>query len=242
MHIGILNALPSGEIHWDVVPMSLYADLLASGGDGFTSTVYDVADGELPSAPSECDGYLITGSPRSAFDEDVWIEELARFLRASRSAGVRLVGLCFGHQMLASAFGGDVERAAQGWGLGPRDFELRGDPPWIDDTRACSLFFAHRDQIKKLPPGAECLGGDAFCPIGVFRIGDGVLGIQGHPEFTRSIMEQIYASLESVDADVLDRARRSTVDFQPDSDRVARWVAAFLTQKKASGAHAAVAR
>ena len=227
MHVGILNAFPPGEIRWDVDPMSLYVDFLNAGGDVIATTIYDVAAGTFPATVDECDAYLITGSPRGTYDSDAWIDELANFLRGAYSRGVKLVGICFGHQMLAQALGGRSERSPKGYRIGRFDFDVR--PTGGMERTSRSLYFAHRDQVVELPPEAELLGGDAFCPIGMFRIGDSVLAMQGHPEFSDSVMRQIIESVaSSVDACVLATAKETLDRGAPDNDVAARWVAEFL--------------
>ncbi len=226
MHVGILNAFPPGEIRWDVDPMSLYVDFLNAGSDAISTTIYEVAAGILPAVVDECDAYLITGSPRGTYDSDPWIGELADCLRRAYSAGVKLVGICFGHQMLAHALGGKAERSAKGYRLGLFGFAVRYQGEAEGSAR---LYFAHRDQVVELPPGAELLGGNEFCPNGMFRIGESVLAMQGHPEFSDSVMRQIVESVTpSVDPAVVTTAIETMDQGVPDNDLAARWVAEFL--------------
>jgi len=85
-------------------------------GAGFDHASYDVAAGELPARVEDHDGYLITGSPAGVYEPLEWIAPLLDFLRAAR--GAKLVGVCFGHQALAQALGGHVEKSERGWGVG----------------------------------------------------------------------------------------------------------------------------
>lgn len=231
MRVGILNAFPPGEIRWDIDPMSLYVDFLKAGSKGIETTVYDVAAGVFPAATDECDAYLITGSPRGTYDSDPWIAELTTFLKRAYAASVKLVGICFGHQMLAHALGGKSEKSAKGYRLGLFPFETRAET--ASDT--CSLYFAHRDQVVDLSPGAELLGGNAFCPNGMFGIGDRVLAMQGHPEFSRSVMKQIIEAVKpSVDPSVVATAIETIGRGEPDAHVAARWVGDFLNPSRAS--------
>ncbi|MFQ5419816.1 MAG: GMP synthase, partial [Anaerolineae bacterium] len=161
----------------------------------FTYQAYEITRGEMPRDLDECDAYLITGSLQGVYDSDPWIADLSRFIRAAYQAGKKLVGICFGHQIIAHALGGRAEKSAKGWGLGQRQFALTAVKAWMTPgMSSCGLYFAHQDQVVKLPPGAERLGGDEFCPNTMFTIGDQVLGIQGHPEFTSDFMTAVIAS------------------------------------------------
>jgi GMP synthase-like glutamine amidotransferase len=94
----------------------------------------------------------------------------------------------------------------------------------------CSLYFSHQDQVIRLPPEAELLGGNAFCPIALFVIGDQVLGIQGHPEFTAGIMKGILAEKEkTLEPQVHAAAVRSLADGAPENRLVAQWVTDFFS-------------
>jgi GMP synthase-like glutamine amidotransferase len=92
------------------------------------------------------------------------------------------------------------------------------------------LYFVHQDQVMALPDEAELLGGNAFCPNAMFVMGDQVLGVQGHPEFTKPIMEDILAGKDGVvDAAVVETAVSSIHTITPDNDTFAHWIVNFLT-------------
>ena len=131
---------------------------------------YQVQDGELPGQPTECDAYLITGSRASAFDDLPWINPLLDWIRGFHLARAKIIGICFGHQIIARALGGRVERSLRGWGLGARDLQLIQNPAprWLSgtDRRSFRLLYSHQDQVVMAPHGAVILAGDPFCPIG----------------------------------------------------------------------------
>ena len=119
MRIGILNAFkrePS-PIKWDSGPVDAYVRFLESAYVPFDFVEYPVTEGCFPAELDDCDAYLITGSLCGVYDSEVWIGELAGFIKSAYLAARKLVGICFGHQILAHALGGRAERSEKGWGL-----------------------------------------------------------------------------------------------------------------------------
>lgn len=231
MKVGILNAIPSagGTVDWQGTPVDAYIRFLEQARPGFEYAGFNVADGQFPDSVDACDVYIITGSPRGVYDLDPWIARLLDFLREAFRAGKKLVGICFGHQALAQALGGRAEKSEKGFNFGLKQFDVSGIKPWMNGRRdSCSLYFVHQDQVTRLPPGAEHLGGNTFCPNIFFTIGEQVLGIQGHPEFTRAIMEQLIAGLPGVEVKVLAEAARSLDEGPPDNRLLAQWIVNFL--------------
>lgn len=147
--------------------------------------VFRTLDGELPEHPAADELYLITGSNNAAYDVLPWIRELQEWIRKAAARKVHLVGICFGHQIIAQALGGRVERYAGGWGVGIREMEvLDADMfPYFPDKKM-RLIVNHHDQVTQLPEGAIPLATSDFCRYEGFRIGHHILTFQGHPEFT----------------------------------------------------------
>ena len=235
MKVGILNAIhpDDSKVDWGGSPIDAYVRFFASGGASFEMEGYEAAQGQLPPTPDACDAYVITGSPKGVYDSDPWIGELAEFIRASYAAGKKLIGICFGHQLLAHALGGHAEKSDKGWGFGLNEFTISGAKPWMGGRPpTCSLYFAHQDQVLQLPPGAELLGGNDFCPNAFFTIDGRVLGVQGHPEFWPAIMHDLLernrSNLTPVQAEaVAARLEQGT----PDNALMARWMVSFLTER-----------
>ncbi|MGF1689219.1 gamma-glutamyl-gamma-aminobutyrate hydrolase family protein [Photobacterium japonica] len=150
---------------------------------------YRVIDGQYPQSLDECDAYLISGSRYSVYDTSRWIMTFTAFIQRLYQQHIPLIGICFGHQMLAWALGGEVARADKGWGIGvhsatfePHVLTLHS---WLPDTLdKYALIVSHQDQILTLPPHSTVLAGSAFCPTAMLLVGDHCLGIQGHPEYT----------------------------------------------------------
>ncbi len=233
MKLGILNSLDSQEreINWQGSAVSIYIRLFETVQAPFEYVGYEVAQGELPESPDACDAYLITGSPTGVYDDEPWIMPLSDFIRACYRQNKRLVGICFGHQILAEALGGHVEKSEKGKGLGLKTFAINATKPWMSEPSSqCALYFVHQDQVIDLPPEAELLGGNAFCPNALYTINNRVLGIQGHPEFTHDLMEKILAAHDKqTDPEVHATAVASLNNGMPDNQRMATWIVNFLT-------------
>ena len=147
--------------------------------------VYRTLDGELPEHPVCHEIYLITGSNNAAYDDLPWILSLQEWIRKAAARKVPLVGICFGHQVIAQALGGQVERYAGGWGVGIREMEvLDADLLFFFPDKKMCLIVNHHDQVTRLPEGAIPLATSDFCRYEGFRIGRHILTFQGHPEFT----------------------------------------------------------
>lgn len=234
MKIGILDAFPPeilDDVNWNKTPVDMYIRFFESVEAPFEYEGYRVAQGQFPESPDVCDAYLITGSPQGVYDSQPWIADLERFIQDSYQAGKKLVGICFGHQILAHALGGYAEKSDKGWGLGLHSIELRTRKPWMTDMPdQCSLYFVHQDQVMELPPGAELLGGNDFCPNLFYTIDNKALGIQGHPEFTTEIMHEILEGREEkVGEEVHKNAVNSLDKGSPDNQIFAQWIVNFLT-------------
>jgi len=193
--------------------------------------------GELPDDVRDADAYLVSGSPASVFDREHWIERLGSFIRGAHSAHRRLLGICFGHQMIHQALGGHVERAA-GWGLGIYPVHLYQRIAGLPDSRPVALYAMHRDQVVTPAEGFELLGGSKFCPYYLMRHTDRVLTIQGHPEFTGDFFHQFLNVAEAkFDGKALAQARREMRDSD-DSDATCQLLNQFLLGMNETGREA----
>ena len=231
MHIGLLECdhVEGRFPHIKGGYRDMFEALLAPHLPGLRFSYYDACHGVLPSGPNACDAYLCSGSQYSVYDARDWIRPLSEFLGKLHVTRVPYVGICFGHQMLALALGGQVARAPQGWGVGVHEMSVVEREPWMRPGQAvCRLQYMHGDQVLKLPAEAKVLARSEHCEVAMFRVGDSMLGIEGHPEFTASFNEAlIRARRDRVGAAAADRALEG-VNGPTDSAVVGQWIAEFL--------------
>jgi GMP synthase-like glutamine amidotransferase len=153
------------------------------GEDAYEWRTFEVDEGELPESPTSCDAYIVTGSSAGVYDPLPWIEPAKDFLREARGKAA-LVGVCFGHQLMAEAFGGKVIKSPKGWGVGEHEYEVLRRQPWMDEAPAIRLPASHQDQVVELPPGAEVVAASEFTPMGALAWSDHPsISMQLHPEF-----------------------------------------------------------
>lgn len=231
MKLGILNACtPQDEEEFELKEFQSFTDFLGLVDHNFTLVEYRITEDEFPRHATECDAYLITGSPKGVYDHVGWIGQLGDFIRDSYTEGVKLVGICFGHQILAHALGGHAEKSQKGWGMGPNVVEVSQRKPWMKPALPDgSFYFCHQDQVMTLPPEAELLAGNEFCQNGMFVIGDQVLGLQAHPEFTTDVMERAIVLLQAETNDgVSEKAAAATAECAVDNPVMAQWIVNFL--------------
>lgn len=209
-----------------------YADMIAAwlrdAGAHVELVNYAVHAGELPTRVDACDAWVLSGSRAGVYEELPWIPPLIDFVRAAHGARRSLLGICFGHQLLAHALGGRTERAPGGWGIGRLRVALRTTPAGPPPQAALDLFMAHQDQVMALPPGAVWLGAADHCPHAMFALGSHVLGLQPHPEFTASFMDEMTRD-ESFRLSPAQRATAlASYAGAADNRLVGRWAAHFL--------------
>ncbi|MCY3622732.1 MAG: GMP synthase [Gammaproteobacteria bacterium] len=210
-----------------------YADMFTVAlGDALDSRTsfefFDVRRGHYPDGVGDCDGYLITGSRASVYDDEPWIARLKDFVRELNETRSKTVGICFGHQLVAASLGGVVDRAKVGWGVGVHTWDIVDDEPWLRPRlREIRLLASHQDQVDVLPRGARLLAASNFCPNAAFAIENHVFAVQGHPEFTRDYARFLMCRRREALGGAFGPGVRS-LDEPTDEAVVAQWIAAFL--------------
>ncbi len=194
-----------------------------------TLTPFAVCDNEWPSTLDECDAYITNGSRFSVYDDVPWIHRLKEFVRQLHDAGKPYVGICFGHQMLAEALGGSVAKAPAGWGVGVHAMEVTQMEAWMQPPqRQCHLQYMHQDQVLQLPAHAVVLGSSAHCSVAMFRVGQHMLGIQAHPEFTADYSRALLHDRRARIGDERTQQALDSLSRPADEAVVVQWIAAFL--------------
>jgi len=196
-------------------------------------TAYAAYKGALPSKPSDHDGYMISGSAASVFEDLPWIEPLMEFVRRCQSERVKMVGICFGHQLIAHALGGKAERSENGWGFGIHQATITASPEWLDTkSKRYDLIVIHQDQVVELPDGFTTLASNDFCPNSMMSDNDVMLGIQGHPEFSKEYCAyRAEARRELIGESKYQETLELLEGNETESSEVLSWVSQFLRQK-----------
>ena len=193
--------------------------------------VYNVVQGEYPPEDKRYDAYLITGSKADSFGSDPWIETLRGYVLKLYQRGDKLLGVCFGHQLLALLLGGKTERASQGWGMGIHRYQVTQKPSWMTpQTDTLDMMIWHQDQVTEAPINATVLASSAFCPIAAYYIGDQVLCFQGHPEFVPDYSRSILNIRQDVYGDQVYQQGINSLELQHQGNMVAEWMMRFVAQ------------
>ena len=204
----------------------MFRDLL---GEDHDWSCYDLQAGDWPAAPEDNAAYVITGSSAGVYDGAPWIDRLMEFLRDAKGR-TRLVGVCFGHQAMAQAFGGKVIKSPKGWGVGLHTYDVRDHERWMDAAATIAVPASHQDQVVELPPSARVLAASSFTPFGMLEYADQpAISIQLHPEFDPAYAEALVEARRGTryTDDQADAAVASL--HQPnDRARVGGWIRRFL--------------
>jgi GMP synthase-like glutamine amidotransferase len=231
MKLGILKTdavRPEWASNFGEYP-DMFTALLGRVDSSLEFVTYDVEEGEYPGDVDEVDAYLITGSKSSVYDDKPWIATLMDFVRTLNARKKKVVGICFGHQIVAHALGGKTAKSSKGWGVGRHTHRFDVIPAWHDGGESdFDILVSHQDQIVENANGATVLASSDFCENAVVQLGDHILTFQGHPEFvsgySREIMELRREAIgESVYANGV-----ASLSKEAEGDRVARWIVSFL--------------
>jgi len=193
-------------------------------GPGFQVESYDVQNGQLP-APGEHGAYLITGSPAGVYDPLPWIDPLMRFIRSAN--GAKMIGVCFGHQVMAEALGGHVEKSDKGWGAGLHRYTVVRSEPWIDSSGTIAIPASHQDQVVVQPPSTEVVAASDFTPFASLAWTDRpAISFQFHPEFSpafaRALIEKRYDRIPDPGTAI------ASLEAPNDNQVVGGWMRRFL--------------
>lgn len=224
MKIGILQ---TGHAHEALLPTT--GDIAVQfermlDGNGFSFATYSVVDMEFPDTIHDCDGWIITGSKHGAYEDHAFIPLLETLIRDVYAADIPLVGICFGHQIIAQALGGKVEKFAGGWAAGRTMYD------WNGETLALNAW--HQDQVTELPADASVFATNDFCRHAALVYGNRVFTTQPHPEYGAQFMGGLVTHRgKGVVPDEMLAEAHANLDKPVDNPRIAQQIARFFKER-----------
>jgi GMP synthase-like glutamine amidotransferase len=207
----------------------MFAALLGKADPSLEFAVYDVEEGEYPADIDEVDAYLITGSKSSVYEDKPWITRLMDFVRELDARKKKVVGICFGHQIVAQALGGETSKSPKGWGVGRHTHSFKQSPEWHDGGAVdFDILVSHQDQVIANAAGAKVLASSDFCENAVVQLGDHILTFQGHPEFVSDYSREIMEYRRKAIGEETYTSGVASLSTDAQGDRVAGWIVNFL--------------
>lgn len=214
--VALVNAAYNGDGSWENFNRDVPGEL----------TNYDAVDGELPEH-DDVDAAIVTGSKASTYWEEPWIDELEAWLREADDRGIPLLGVCFGHQIVAQALGGDVEDMEE-YELGYHEVRRTGNSPLFDGLgHQFTAFCTHHDEVTALPPGAQAHA-ETDAAVQAYRR-DSSFGVQFHPEFDRATAERVIDGKELPAGRIEDAKATVTEENVAAAERTKRLFENFLS-------------
>jgi GMP synthase-like glutamine amidotransferase len=209
----------------------MFVSLLSQADENLAFDSVALVDGSPLPDPGSCEAVLITGSPAGVYDSTPWMDPLRDFIRGAFRAKTPMIGVCFGHQIIADAMGGVVRKSEKGWGVGRHTYDVIGRRPWMNAPRpSISLSVSHQDQVIEPPKGAATLARSTHTEHAMLAYdGAPVMSLQGHPEFSDGFVAALYGARRgrTLSDSEVDAALES-LSRPDDNALVAHWMVRFL--------------
>jgi GMP synthase-like glutamine amidotransferase len=210
----------------------LFERLFERVGAPCTADVFCTQHGQYPTSFDDYDAVLLTGSRADSFSDDAWVVELRQRVTTLLQARKTLLGVCFGHQLIALCLGAPVGRAPQGWGTGRMVYDWhRADLPHSAERSHIALLASHQDQVLALPPGATLVASNAFCPVAAYTVEDHVFCIQPHPEFVPEVSAYLLNKRRALLGEAQYQASMDSLELGHEGEHIARLIAAFVQSR-----------
>ena len=218
---------PAAALIWGSYA-AMFERLLRGVGFEGEVDVFSARHGQYPASFAPYEAVLLTGSRADAFSSEPWVLDLQACVTDLLAQQKKLIGVCFGHQLVAHCLGAKVARAAQGWGLGRTTYTWHEPGLFSDKPEQVSLLASHQDQVLALPAGARLLASNAHCPIAAYAIGQQVLCIQAHPEFEPEYSAFLLGKRRQAHGEALYQATLANLPGAHDGPRMARLMLTFM--------------
>ena len=195
--------------------------------------VFNVLEGHYPDDSQHFDAYLVTGSKADSFGTEPWIQTLKTYLLKRYQNGDKLLGVCFGHQLLAIVLGGTTERSDKGWGMGIHSYQMTETMSWMTpEVSDLKMIAVHQDQVTRLPENSTVLASSEFCPYAAYAVGDQVLCFQGHPEFVHDFSRAVIELRRSLFSETLYQRSVDSLRHEQQGGTVAEGMMRFVAHGK----------
>ncbi|EPJ44820.1 MAG: hypothetical protein OFPII_32100 [Osedax symbiont Rs1] len=212
----------------------MFKSLLEDSDAHLNFKFFHVLEGDIPTAATECDAWLITGSKHGVYEQHQWIAPLMTLIQQAYSADIPMVGICFGHQLLAQALGGKVHKSAKGWSLGVSEYQIQQPASWMTDVpERFAIQAYHQDQVIELPDNTQVIARSDFCPYAALNFNDRAISFQGHPEFAADYTAKLLISRRDLKLLPYRQSTQAIQEINKPIQRqlVAQWVCQFLRFK-----------
>ena len=230
MKIGILNAdtiSPEWGKEYGQYP-EMFSKIFWDVDSNIKFKTYEIQSNNFPQNINECDGYLITGSKADAYEDLPWILNLKSFVRTLDHHHKKIIGICFGHQIIAEALGGKVQKSKNGWHVGVDILKFNNEiPSYGKPGEEIKLIFSHQDEVVAIPQTAKLLAGSQLCPNGFFTTNN-VICFQGHIEFSPGYARALFSSRKELIGSAKYADACNTLGEKTDELRVIQWILDFL--------------
>ncbi|MGO2235624.1 MAG: glutamine amidotransferase-related protein [Marinomonas sp.] len=235
MKIGILAAgiTPDSLLGEFPTYANMFAEQLGKMQKDFSFVTYDVRLDEFPNSAEECDAWLITGSKADAYSDEPWVLRLCALIKDIDQLQRPLVGICFGHQVIARALGGRVEKFQGGWGVGIHQYDVCGSLPVLPEAKELALCAFHQDQVVEKPARARVILRSEFCENAGLLYEDHILTFQGHPEFSK-VYEKALVNLYDGKQLTQEQAKTALSSLESSdihSNQMMSWIGLFLKKE-----------
>ena len=232
IRIAVIDAVP--EIYWGddegITDGEKFVDLLSAQNDQADFDIYYAAVNQLPETPENYDGFMFTGSPSSVHDEDDWIRNISDLIRLANDRNKRIVASCFGHQLVAKTYGGEVGYNENGWCIGNCNLKIKRRYEWMQpEVTNTGIYHFNQERVTRLPEQATSFADHDDYADYAYTLGNNILCVQGHPEQPKRAMNNFMISADKIISEEEKKtARRMIENGEPDANIWGEWMMRFF--------------